>query len=154
MRGSLSVHSINRFLSDKVNHLSGNFSASTEFTAGELRDMMNTLTEQMVTAANMDPNTIARNLLTQGGFQDGGMWRDPSWWGVNKIQAIKQVRLDTGCGLKEAKDAFEQELPAYLAEVARRSLRDLEAANQRAGYRNGVKLNAYDFRNAITSEPF
>ncbi len=149
MNGKLGIHSIKRTLSAKVDHLNTFLTGDAEFTVSEIRDMMAALTEDMVKAANSNPNREARMILANGDDNQTG-----DYYLTHKIQAIKTIRERSGCGLKEAKDAYEQEIPPFLKDRAERALRDLATANKVAGFRYAAIITADDHSEAVSTLSF
>lgn len=149
MNGKLTVQGIKRSLTAKVEHLQYFYDPNTEFTIAEITDLLALMRDEMVETASTSPNREACKL-----FKDGADGHDGDYYLTHKIYAVKAVREAAHCGLKEAKDAVEQEIPGFLKEKAERTLKELAVANRVAGHQYAAYLNTSDHHHVLSNDSF
>lgn len=139
MNGYLTGLRIAEMLERKGRELKGYRGGSEDFTEAEIQDMMAALTANMLKAARTDLNSLAVEILTADNY----------YLTTKKIGAIKQVRGQSGCGLKEAQDAVENALPGVLVEQTTKLINALKEANSRANWTGTRYLDLSDIGGAV-----
>lgn len=130
MNGKLRADQVTRILTDTADALE-----PREFTVAEIRDMLAAVESKLVAKASVNLFNVAFRVLTDNNCE----------LTESKIQAIRAVRDETQCGLKEAKDAVEQALPAVYFSQAEEILRALTRANNNVSpqYRHTIYAENY-----------
>lgn len=145
MSGKISARQLESLLAEAANELYAKVHepVAVTFDKREVAAILDEIARKAYRIIDADPTKVARRLLTEGG-PCNGKHELASWFAANKIQAIKQIREESGSGLKEAKDAYERTLPYALREEAIKALKRLAEANRVAGNGYTTQVWAYD----------